>query len=219
MESQGTSEVIPRFRRLLIAAIAMLVSTPTLAGTITGQASVIDGDTIEIHRQRIRLSGIDAPESNQTCRGDDSLQYRCGAKAANESSLFIAGRPVSCKGVKVDRYKRIVAVCSVNGADLGEWLVRAGLAFDRPEYSRGKYAAAQREASRRNAVFGRRVMLYRGTTGLANEMAHGLTGARMRHGWIDCDSLGRRHPMIHRWLLHFATFANRCNFWSCIRRR
>lgn len=48
----------------------------------------------------------------------------------------------------VDRYKRTVAVCSVGGVDLGEWIVRAGLAFDWPRYSKGKYAGAQKEAAR-----------------------------------------------------------------------
>ncbi|ABE64633.1 nuclease (SNase-like) [Nitrobacter hamburgensis X14] len=125
-----------------------LLALPTHAQPLTGQASVVDGDTLEIHGQRIRLSGIDAPESSQLCRGDDSLQYRCGAKAANELDEHIAGRPVSCEGVGRDQYGRLVAVCSVNGADLGDWIVRAGLAFDWPRYSRGKYAAAQKEAER-----------------------------------------------------------------------
>jgi endonuclease YncB( thermonuclease family) len=137
--------------RLWFAAVVVILpalATPSHAQILTGQASVIDGDTIEIHRQRIRLSGIDAPESDQLCRGDDSLPYRCGAKAANELDRFIAGRPVSCEQVDMDRYKRVVAFCSVAGADLGEWLVRQGLAFDWPRYSRGKYAVAEREAQR-----------------------------------------------------------------------
>lgn len=45
----------PRFNRLLIAALVTLVSSAALAEPITGQASVIDGDTLEIHGQRIRL--------------------------------------------------------------------------------------------------------------------------------------------------------------------
>ncbi len=42
-------------------------STPALAD-VAGTASVIDGDTIEVHAQRIRLHGIDAPESRQLYR-------------------------------------------------------------------------------------------------------------------------------------------------------
>ena len=113
---------------------------------MAGQASVIDGDTLEIHGTRIRLWGIDAPESSQLCRGEDSLQYRCGAKAANDLDAFIAGRPVNCLPISLDRYGRTVATCLVGGADLGDWLVRNGLALDWPQYSKRKYDDAQREA-------------------------------------------------------------------------
>src|ERR1700755_3226718 len=110
---------------------ALLVATgAVLAADLTGQASVIDGDTIEIHGTRIRLWGIDAPESTQLCRGEDSLQYRCGAKAANDLDAFIARRPVSCIPISLDQYRRTVATCSVDNIDLGEWLVRNGLAVD-----------------------------------------------------------------------------------------
>nr|WP_247789921.1 thermonuclease family protein [Bradyrhizobium sp. 155] len=116
------------------------------ADNLRGQASVIDGDTLEIHGTRIRLWGIDAPESSQLCRGEDSLPYRCGAKAANELDRFIAGRPVSCEPVSRDVYGRTVATCSVGGTDLGYWLVDSGLALDWPKYSAKKYAEAQRRA-------------------------------------------------------------------------
>jgi endonuclease YncB( thermonuclease family) len=113
---------------------------------MVGQASIIDGDTLQIHGIRIRLWGVDAPESTQLCRGEDTLQYRCGAQAANDVDAFIAQRPVSCTPITLDRYGRTVATCSVDGADLGEWLVRNGLALDWGQYSRGRYHAAQRDA-------------------------------------------------------------------------
>jgi endonuclease YncB( thermonuclease family) len=97
-------------------------------------------------RHRIRLWGIDAPESDQLCRGDDSEQYRCGAEAANDLDAFIARRPVSCNPINLDRYGRTVATCSVAGIDLGEWLVNKGIALDWPQYSRGRYGAVQRRA-------------------------------------------------------------------------
>jgi endonuclease YncB( thermonuclease family) len=131
------------------AALAGLIlgSTPAaFADDLTGQASVIDGDTLEIHGTRTRLWGVDAPESSQLCRGEDSLQYQCGAKAANELDAFIASRPVSCLPISLDRYGRTVATCLVGGADLGDWLVRNGLALDWPQYSKRKYDDAQREA-------------------------------------------------------------------------
>jgi endonuclease YncB( thermonuclease family) len=133
------------------AALAVLIlgSGPIArAGDLTGQASVIDGDTLEIHGTRIRLWGVDAPESSQFCRGEDSLQYRCGAKAANDLDAFIARRPVNCLPISLDRYGRTVATCSVAGADLGNWLVRNGLALDWPQYSKRKHDAAQHEADR-----------------------------------------------------------------------
>jgi endonuclease YncB( thermonuclease family) len=113
--------------KLCVIAFAICFASPAFAETIIGQASVIDGDTIEIHGQRIRLSGIDAPESDQLCRGDDSLQYRCGAKAANALDDHIAGRPVSCEGIGTDQYGRVVAVCSVDGEDVGGCLVGLGI--------------------------------------------------------------------------------------------
>jgi endonuclease YncB( thermonuclease family) len=117
-------------KRRVLVLMLLLLSSGALADNFVGQASVIDGDTLEIHGTHIRLWGIDAPESGQLCRGEDSTQYRCGAQAANDLDAYIARRPVSCVPLSLDRYGRTVAMCSVEGADLGEWLVRNGLALD-----------------------------------------------------------------------------------------
>ena len=53
---------------------------------------------------------------------------------------------MNCIPISLDQYQRTVATCSVGDVDLGEWLVRNGLAIDWPEYSKGKYDPIQREA-------------------------------------------------------------------------
>ncbi len=86
--------------RALTIALCLL-ATPALAD-VTGVASVIDGDTIEVHGQRIRLHGIDAPESRQL-RRLDGKRWQCGKDAANiladsSSTTILATLPVTASG-------------------------------------------------------------------------------------------------------------------------
>ena len=119
-------------------AAYVLVSSYSLedgaASELVGRASVIDGDTIEIHGQSIRLQGIDAPESDQLCT-TSGTRYRCGQKAALALSELIGNRTVSCVRTGTDRYGRIVATCSAGGQDLGAWLVEHGQALAYRRYS------------------------------------------------------------------------------------
>lgn len=101
---------------------------------ITGIASVIDADTIEIHNTRIRLHGIDAPESNQQCTLDEKA-YRCGQQASFALDEFIGKSTLHCKGNKKDRYKRLIAVCYLNDQDINGWLVENGWAIAYRQYS------------------------------------------------------------------------------------
>ena len=116
-------------------AALYLLATPALAD-VTGVASAIDGDTTEVHGQRIRLHGIDAPESRQLCFVDGK-PWQCRKDAANALADKIARRPVTCEDLGRDRYKRIIARCTVAGEDLGEWMVSQRLALAYGRYSHG----------------------------------------------------------------------------------
>ncbi len=115
-----------------LAAVVLFVGVSTAplgAGELlAGRASVIDGDTIEIHGKRIRLFGIDAPEAGQTCRNGDNSEYRCGQKAALVLEARIGAGVVSCERKDTDLYGRTVATCRAFGEDLGAWMVGLGWA-------------------------------------------------------------------------------------------
>lgn len=116
------------------------------APTVTGFATVIDGDTLRIGREPIRIEGIDAPELRQTCRDAQGREWACGRVARQRLAEFIAGKKVTCTARGRDRYGRMLAVCAAGAiADLGGALVRAGYAVDYRRYSTA-YAADARSA-------------------------------------------------------------------------
>ena len=104
------------------------------ADQVSGVASVIDGDTIEIHGERIRLFGIDAPELAQRCT-EGGRPYPCGFDCSRVLRQRIKGRTVDCIRHDTDRYGRMVAVCHVEGLDLSRWMVRQGQAIAYRKYS------------------------------------------------------------------------------------
>ena len=116
---------------------------------IVGQASVIDGDTIEIHGMRIRFYGIDAPESNQICYADGKTNL-CGQRAAMALADEIDNRVVSCDPKDRDRYGRTVAVCDAQGTDLNAWMVRNGWALAYRQYSTS-YVPEEKQAKQEKA--------------------------------------------------------------------
>ena len=123
---------------------------------ITGVASVIDGDTIEVHGQRIRFNGIDAPESRQYCDDATGFEYPCGRRSAEALDGFLAAsRPVQCTFVTWDRYRRFVGDCRrADGASVAASMVEHGQALDWPRYSHGAYAGQQATAEATKSVYG-----------------------------------------------------------------
>jgi len=108
------------------------VSTPSNA--LPGRPMIIDGDTIEIRGQRIRLWGIDAPETAQLC-ARDGKPWSCGVDATYALAEWIGERTAICEHRGVDQYGRIIGRCFVGGTDVSAWLVENGWALAFRRYS------------------------------------------------------------------------------------
>ena len=119
-------------------AVALMSLTATAAGeTLTGPHRVIDADTIDVVGERVRLSGIDAPERGQRCRDAAGRCYRCGKAATDALRARIGAGAVRCEVSDRDRYGRALGTCyAADGADLQAWLVRSGHALAYRRYSR-----------------------------------------------------------------------------------
>ncbi|WP_375572182.1 thermonuclease family protein [Seohaeicola saemankumensis] len=120
---------------LLIFAVGLLIASLAMAGSVTGTIRVIDGDTIEVAGTRVRLHGIDAPESSQTCSTEQGKSWDCGAWVSREVRARYQGRKAVCTPLDQDRYGRTVARCMVGGEDMGATLVAEGLAFAYRRYA------------------------------------------------------------------------------------
>ena len=119
----------------ITCAILLVTSSTASAETIAGRASVIDGDTLEIEGERIRILDIDAPEMGQLCfkktQSIDEGAWPCGLQAALALTDWIGERTVTCETTTMETtefYKRWLARCTVAGQDVAEWLAASGWA-------------------------------------------------------------------------------------------
>ena len=101
-----------------------------------GKVIVTDGDTVKSGSIRIRLHGIDAPETKQTCKKSNNTIYACGQRSTAYLKKLIKNNNVSCNQKDKDRYGRIIAVCYVDGKNLNATMVEEGWAIAYRYYSK-----------------------------------------------------------------------------------
>lgn len=100
-----------------------------------GSLHIYDGDTIAIQGQRIRLKGMDTPETQQNCSIDDK-DYSCGRNATAELRRLIGNQTVTCTADGRDQYDRILAFCKAGETDLNRAMVEQGWAVSYGLYQR-----------------------------------------------------------------------------------
>ena len=104
-------------------------------GVLHGPARVKDGDTIVIAGTTIRLEGIDAPESAQSCRTSDGGSWPCGHEATRALADLIGVADVACSNRGLDKYGRMLGVCSAGSRHLNALMVERGWAWAFVRYS------------------------------------------------------------------------------------
>jgi endonuclease YncB( thermonuclease family) len=115
----------------------LLLALPAQAQTVT----ITDGNRINIDATGYRLAGIDAPDAGQLC--DDG--FPAGQEAIKALLGLMKGRAIVCGSGNREPSGRTLAVCRANGRDLGEQMVRAGMAWADPRTG-GAYVVVQHDA-------------------------------------------------------------------------
>ncbi|MBF0177267.1 MAG: thermonuclease family protein [Magnetococcales bacterium] len=139
---------------LVVVVVVVLVALPPRQANtartgevvpVTGAATVLDGDSLRIDGQEIRLHGVDAWEAQQTCPDQKGQPFPCGAMASAFLQELVKDEPVLCIPLLRDRYRRLVSHCLLRGRDLGWILVEKGWAVAYTRYS-DYYRSSEQQA-------------------------------------------------------------------------
>ena len=141
------SKIRDFFSTLLILGI-MAAGSAWLAKrnevNLKGQYKVIDGDSLVVNGQEIRLLGIDAPEYRQACSLKNGSSYPCGKQSRAHLAKFAKMGELKCRGWEEDKYQRLLAICYSNDLELNSQMVRDGWAV-----SYGDYESEEADAQKR----------------------------------------------------------------------
>lgn len=111
---------------------------------ISGAGRAVDGDSLFVGRDEVRMKGIDAPEGKQTCTRDGRT-WACGDAARDELRRLIGKDVVQCRVFERDKHGRFLSACSAGGRDLNAGMVASGLAVAYGGYLREQGDAKARK--------------------------------------------------------------------------
>jgi endonuclease YncB( thermonuclease family) len=169
---------------LAILSLLLFVSADAFAGRIIeGMVkAVYDGDTIllttrEVSRLKVRLYGIDAPETKKP-----DMPGQPFSEVSKRTLMYkIMGRRVNAEIVDIDQYKRAVAVIRYSGRDVNREMVAEGFAWAYRHYLQDPYASEYIGAEDR--ARSRRAGLWRDSNPLPPwEFRQSLKGGGKRRG-------------------------------------
>jgi len=142
---------------------------------VSGRARVVDGDTLVMDGQRIRLVGIDAPELRQVCARDGQA-WPCGRASKDHLEALIGEASASCSVDGSDRYGRLLAVCLVRNIDINAAMVGSGYAVAFGHYDAEEEMARRKRLGLWAGTFDA-PRTWRQTHGGMDEMPHIPTGS------------------------------------------
>ena len=105
---------------------------------------IIDGDTIHIGKNKIRLHAIDAPETKQKCT-KNKIEWNCGLQSTKFLKKLIGSEQIKCIINGRDQYNRLIGVCYKNNLNLNSEMVINGWAIAYRYYSL-EYAGEEEKA-------------------------------------------------------------------------
>ena len=122
-------------KAIFLISVLALILILTINQVKSQTIKIVDGDTIHLNGEKIRFTGIDAPELKQTCLKEGMKDF-CGITAKKILINKIENNNVECIKDGKDQYKRTLAECFVNNESLSSYLVRSGYAFAYRKYSK-----------------------------------------------------------------------------------
>lgn len=147
-------------KRILFSFIFFLLCNISKVQSIeiSGKPIVVDGDTLKINGKKIRLFGIDAPESKQVCQKPFInfifftfyKDYACGQIATIQLKKIIGTETITCSSNTKDKYNRLIAICYFQEKNINALMVKKGQAVAYRKFS--KDYLIQEEYAKRNKI-------------------------------------------------------------------